>query len=495
MNSQREQTVVSTRATQLANMLFVVDTDQPYHKSSGVINDYFRGALTRAGFQVQRFHRQRVHRDPPTHVPYAERLIPLSDLALLHQIAVAPNPSITFYDGLGLDIWAPRSLSNHRNVVFLHGLRGCTGLAVANAAIDLYCCNSDYLSRVLSSFMLLPDWRRRELIDPRGSALVRSLRLPIPILEYPDGYPNEGGDLTKVVIQALDSDAVIGHSIQRDKASPTALLCIVRALNELAKARGTAGFRLVVSTAIMPELEDLVRSHFVDDREEMLDWFIPVRLLNNSALVSLMRRCRFGLCYNRVPESFGIYPLESVFVGCPIYSNGAGNNRWLLPPHHGITVYESESMAFGGLDDYNRVAQQILEDLDSGHSSVDCDKGAAYIAMHHSRVEFEHDLNLALATLDQEITQPEVEFKDTVFDLSPLVRWWNPDSGRVISDHRNLTLDGRLSDLVANVCGMGPDQLGKIDCELARDLDYLFHSGVLQLRTAPQVAEHTDCSM
>ena len=52
-----------------------------------------------------------------------------------------------------------------------------------------------------------------------------------------------------------------------------------------------------------------------------------------------------GLAYNTFPEPFGFYVLESVHNGTPVYTNGAGNNRFLLPPGHGIVVQETGEMA------------------------------------------------------------------------------------------------------------------------------------------------------
>ena len=68
---------------------------------------------------------------------------------------------------------------------------------------DLYCCNSIYLSSLLRSFMLFPNFKERTILDARGINLVTSIRLPVPYFDYPNGYDNEGESLPNEIEESL----------------------------------------------------------------------------------------------------------------------------------------------------------------------------------------------------------------------------------------------------------------------------------------------------
>lgn len=461
------------------HMILKVDIDRPFHKSSGIINYYLWEALTKAGHTVKVFPQGR-----PSKITHGERLIQLNEFALLHRIAIDRVPDITLYCGQGLITETPKRRSEHKNVVFLHGLRGYPGILVCNPAIDLYCCNSNYLKAVLLSIMLFPDFVRRSVLDPRGAQLVTSIALPVPLLDYPSGYDNEGVDLPLSVRDALQSNSVIGHSVQRDKPSPLATCMIMRELNQQAGDSEPAMFKLVISEDVLPEITAEIQARWPDQADKMLQWFIAVPLLNNTALITLMRRSAFGLCYNRYPESFGIYPLESVVVGCPIYTNGIGNNRRLLPAGHGINVIETIDMAFHDVKEFHHVADRIRADLQYGEGRVECGKGAEYIAATHNREVFERNVETALSRLEREPVSLHIDFDALIFELSPLVRAWQPITGRVVSDFKSGILTEHEIDIVCTVLGQPASVVRPDDTRLIEKLYTLFYRGILALRPA-----------
>lgn len=457
-----------------AHMLFAIETDLPFRKSSGVINHYFLEGIETLGFKVHRFHR-----DSRLQLPHAEQLIPFSDASLLHKVVMAPTPAVTFYDDLGLSIRPPVARHGHRNFLFFHGLRGNPSIVSGSNAIDLFCTNSRYLERTLSSIFLLPDWSRGCVLQGRGAAALTSVRLPIPLLDYPDGYPSVGDDLPQEVLAALDNGVILGHSLQRKKALPEALVAILCELNSLAAERKYPLYRVVVTHEIMPEVNALISMLPEFKQKRVAKYFLPVQQLNNTALVSLMRACRFGLSFNRIPDSFGLYPLESVFLGCPIYTNGIGNNRWLLPQDSGITVMETESMAFGSVRDYLTVARRIQADLVAGQEDA-CARGRCFISKEHNRATFNEDLATAVKSLDD--LAGEISFEELQVGYSPTVRSFNPQSGRVVSDHRNLELDQELVRLIQEVIGSSATWVRRHCSTRFTELTYLFHHGVLCLQ-------------
>jgi hypothetical protein len=453
-------------------MLLAAGAEPPFAGSGGVINQYVKRALSNLGYEVQVFpgeHRQR-------RVRHAESLIPLATVSLLHKVVTAPRPDLTFYDDLSLAVRAPVARSGHYNAVFFHGLRGWPGIAIANPAIDLYCCNSRYLARTLRSFMLLPDWSRGTVIDARGGGAVRALRLPVPLLDYPDGYPSAGDHLPAAVGEALEHGSILGHAVQREKPSPDALLSVMDSLNALAAEASTPGYRLVISQALVPELAALIENRPQLERDEAWGWFIPVPRLENPALITLLKNSRFGLCLNRIPESFGIYPLESILAGCPVYTNGIGNLRWLLPEDHGLRIYETED----GEHAVTSIAGRIHEDLQhEAATKAACARGAEYIAAEYTFSALETDLGAAIADLNTQ--EPSLGLADYRIELSPLVRYWNSGSGYVIADHRRLRLSERTSEILVRALGRRADDVAGWGNDSLDTITALLTGGVLAL--------------
>lgn len=459
--------------TRTAHMLFAIESSEPFRKSSGVINHYIRRSLACSGYDVHEFNR-----DSRLELPHAEQVLPYHDLSILHNASLAPSPELTLYDDLGLAIRAPARTPHHRNVLFFHGLRGNPGFVTANHAIDVYCTNSAYLARVLRSFMLLPDLTRRTVLDGSGAAAVTFANLPVPLLDYPDGYPGRGETLPDEVTRAIGQGHIIGHSAQRKKACPRALIRIMQNLADLARAHGTRPYRMVISRDLLPELQSALDELPIAEREDAFNAFIAVPLLRNRDLMGLMRASRFALCYHRIPDSFGIYPLESVLLGCPVYTNGIGNNRFLLPQGHGIEVYETEKMAFGDLADFEVLARRIHADVADPPLEA-LERGRRYIAENYTRARFERDLAAALAHDGR--NAPPVEFEDLRIELSPTVRSWSAETRRVISDHRNVVLDERQADLVSSLAGEpAPALVAQEERDHACMLS-LFQKGVLAL--------------
>jgi hypothetical protein len=185
-----------------------------------------------------------------------------------------------------------------------------------------------------------------------------------------------------------------------------------------------------------------------------------------------MRACRFALAYNRFPEPFGFYPLESVYQGCPVYTNGAGNNRHLLPPEHGIQVLETPGMApmpgqGPDLRAYRAVAERIAQDLASpDETRRACARGRDMIAATWSMANFGDDLAQALASLDE--ATPVVPAFDTLeVAASPLVRSLDLATGVCFNDYATTVLDAAecalLRDLIGRaVHGLPGEEMARI---------------------------------
>ncbi len=465
--------------TKTAHFIFRVDTNKPFHKSSGIINDYWKNALSKFGYKLISFHQRRVTES----ILPGQRLIPLEIYSLIHKISLENIPDITFYDDHGLAIKTPLKRDNHKNILFFHGLRGNPGSVLANPLIDFYCCNSNYLKNVLSSFMLFPNFEKKSIIDAHGINSITSITLPVPMIDFPNGYENEGADLPSIIHRTIINGYIIGHSIQRDKPVLSALVFILKYLNELCENNGTKKVKLVIRDNVLTPLKKFIYQQKNINREKILDYFIPVPLMNNSATTELMESSSFGLCYNCYPESFGIYPLESVMLNSPIYTNGIGNNRYLLPSGHGIDVFETKGMEFGNFKEYEKVAEKIFHDLHSNQKANNCEKGLEYIRKTYNKAQFEESVFSMLDLLYSEKIpyNEKINFDDLTFYLSPLVRNIDTKTGHVISDYKSIILSREELDLLILLVGK---KIKDMDNSLTNKLGNvysLFYKGIIAL--------------
>jgi len=455
----------------------------PYLGSVGYVNDCIAPILRRNGFSVRAFN-------PPPTAGTEEALLPLALAAQHARHDGLGKPSIALYDCAGTTIRTPGKDWADKHVVLYHGLVYGPGNWMMNPDVDLHCANSPYLARVLRSLFATPDWQRRRLLNPRGFNAVTSLRLPVPCVEHPHGHAGfgHGSELPDELLALLESGLVFGHALQPGKQDLLATLGILFGLNQLALAHGSAPVVLLISeSSLNPHSRSAMDVLLAGSGTTCMDYFIPVPHFNQRALARLIQACRFGLAYNRFPEPFGFYVLESVHHGCPVYTNGAGNNRHLLPPEHGITVMETAAMlasAQGRFDPaaYRSVAEAIHADLSRPSETRErCERGAARIDQTWSPAAFEQDLLAALATLDQP-APPAPDFEELEVALSPLVRSLDLASGVSFNDYASGIL-GRdetawLQDLIGQRCA-DMDSAGMARME---DAHGFFQRGLLTLQ-------------
>jgi hypothetical protein len=288
---------------------------------------------------------------------------------------------------------------------------------------------------------------------------------------------------------AIAAGGLLGHAIQPGKPDLVAQTEILAALNSLARAGGDGKpVRLLVSErdaarylqAVRPAArETLARLGLTAE-----DLFLGVPPLPQPALFELFAACRFGLSYNVVPEPFGFYVLESVFHLCPIYSNGAGNMR-VMPEGHGVEIHETLEMAFGERSGFEAVASRILHAAGPGREEARrrCELGRGLVARTYTRDVMRRELASCLEQLE-EGDRGEPKFDDLVFGVGPGVRLWDRESGRVISDLRNVELTRQENELAGALTGCRAAETRGFSEDRLATLDRLFDAGVLTLETA-----------
>ena len=413
-----------------------------------------------------------------------ERLFPLH-VAQAHSALAAASPAdLALYDDGGLSLCPPSKRWAKKNLVYYHGLLWNPGSWLGNEEVDLHCVNSPYLQRVLGSMLCYPDWRRRRCLDPRGHRPIATLTLPVPCVEEPDGSPwLEGGEVPADLQARIERGELLGHALQLGKVDWVASLSILFALNELAKANDTPPVRLLVCEQDLTAERRATLDKLLEPYEcRTEDLYLPVAFpLSQRALFKVMRACAFGLAYNVVPESLGFYVLESVHNLCPVYTNGIGNNRYSLPPEHGLTVRETPAMALGDTEAYGPVAEEIYADFGQRPAVVArCRRGQAYIRATYSQAALERDLGAALERLERRSEGP-VEFESLQVAASSLVRSYDAPSRTVVSDYRVLTLTQAQAELFAELVGRRCAEVRPRDAEQLAEIDWLFANGVLGL--------------
>lgn len=256
--------------------------------------------------------------------------------------------------------------------------------------------------------------------------------LPVPLLDFPDGYASYGDRIRASALKDLRKTAFVGHAMRGRKADCFSTLAILHLLNGESRRRGTKPFKLLVPASDMPRFKaERERSGLP---KSALRHLVPVPHLQNRSMVQVMRNSDFALCYDRVVEAFGFYPVESVYSGCPVFTNGAGNLRHLLPIGCGIAVDENIGMYFGTTEErlraHGAVAKAILESVVSGTGAKACRKGRNYIRKFYSPAAFARKLKAELG----KARKAKAKATKTKTSPNPYLRLADFRAGRFVTD-------------------------------------------------------------
>lgn len=271
----------------------------------------------------------------------------------------------------------PRAVSsgNCRNVVHYNVHTFGTSLAHENA--DQLIFTSEYLRRCFQHVFSLEN--QRECLSPM------SVMPPISPTElFPRGYRNIGASFE------FDSDTyseyLIGHSLRPFKHDYLYTLEVLDRINVMAKKGNKRGALLCVPEITYKQFLEEGRNNGIS--QEVIGNLIPLPAINNKTLRKLMSVCDFSLCFDNVLEAFGFYPLESVAEMCPVYSNGSGNIRFLLPAGAGIEVYNNLKVHFGNASErksaLDEIGRAIYISIDSGKGKSSCLRGQKFIQKYYS---------------------------------------------------------------------------------------------------------------
>jgi len=431
--------------------------EPPFDGSVSVSNHLLMRVLRSLGHSVDYFHG--IGEDS------LHTCIPLEQAVLARHLVErsAGHRQLYIFDDPVIGEFGPMPELAPRAVLLLHGL-----LFNFHQLFQMPCyaqvwTASEYLKDVYVSTLRFLSMARPRRGAPQLEPGVESIRMPLPCLEYANGYPSPGAKLPAALGRGLDSADMFGVMLRPRKCDPEATAAIVFHLNELLRGRKSrqTGY-LILAEQDYGTVVAAARTLGIAEGVE--PFLIPLPLLRNTELMRLFRRCAFSLCYDRIPDSFGFYPLESVFCGCPVYSNGCGNLRNLLPPGHGIEVNETLPMVFGSkkakVAACRGVASRILSNRESGIDQVRTGAGRQYIEATFSLEQARGSLQRALAKLDRRRGNKRelVDGRSCTLRLNPLVRSIDLEAGLVISDYRSTRLTSTERDFLLDLDNGGRRQ-------------------------------------
>lgn len=344
------------------NLVYDTYSKKSFGGSCGIVVYFFRKAFQQLGYRTKEIY-----------IPLSDKTSPI----LISKPKASANKAINFvFEELYPRCIQSKEFRAAKNITFFNLAYFSKLPEICKSDVVLF--NSKFLMQCF-----LTEVVAQGLVPPKTDWIP----LPLPLLEFPNGYPSSGGRISMRAIKQLKQECYLGHALRPKKQDFLATLFIVQHLNDIAKKKSTKPFYLLISEVDMASYKETIQKEGL--QETLIDFFYPLPHLNNKSMISIMKKSDFGLCYDKVLEAFGFYPIESVYCRSPVFTNGAGNVRHLLPKNHGIYVFETLGMYFGSQrvrsDAYRLAAKRIFHTLmDRKKTISDCKAGVSFIEKNYS---------------------------------------------------------------------------------------------------------------
>ena len=466
-----------------ARLCTVARVGKPYENASGALNSYVHDYLVRAGFSVDLIH------------PSGVDILPLQTMSEIRRLIDLGEPDVSVYCDFGLMMDGADIPRSKKDVVFFHGLMGGVPQWMTRSDVGVLCGNSGWTRDTIVSITAFPVWQKHSVNNPSVFNRALHVRYPLPMLESPEGA-GAGKPVPESFLESLEQSSDIlafDFQFESDDKLHAALLVM---LNAQAQEHGEeARFRLIV-----PQYEYSAIQAFADEflsapegsvlrdalaryGRSLLDLYtaLPGGWIRQCDVFRVMRASAFGLSFNSTPESFGLMPLESVCCGTPVYTNGSGNLRYLLPEGCGIVREDTEGLAQFSIPEISRVAARIRDDLARpGSDGIDKQvaRGEEYIRKNYSVDAFSEDFGRVLGADPAQQAIPTME--ELKLDIGPLVRTWNSDSRFVISDHRHVVLSDANNGFLREWLGRPAADIFRLANRQQREaMDRMWEQGLL----------------
>lgn len=451
----------------------------PFQGASAALNTYFAEYLRRSNYSVRIVGVQSTY-------------VPLNALETLEGIKAAGPVDLAVYCDLSHWLESVNVVNAKRTVVFFHGLVG-TPLVWMMKHFDALCCNSQWTMDVLRSLAGYPLWDKRQLLCPDIYQRSYRIRCPLPALVYPEGAI-AGEALPDEFYERLEEgSSVIGLDSFWEADNQTHCHLIV-AINMVARQYGDGRlFRLVVPPGKLEQIERWLRSGGPQLEKlrarlrtlelSLSDIFapLPTARVRQADLFRLMRMSRFALMFNKIPESFGMMPLECVLNACAVHTNGSGNIRHLLPPSHGIVIHDRHprlESADWALETARSIYMHTLDESAAARSErlAELNRGHNYIRRTYTVDAFETDLEdlLERCGASANVAVPELRLAK-----GPLVRRWDFGDTDIVCDTGLVRLTKHQEERGSELLGSSAT---KLFCSAADDqalVSHLWKRGLL----------------
>ena len=406
---------------------------------------------------------------------------------------------IAIYCDRGVVFGPPSHCSSRINILLLHGLAYNFELINSLNHVDLILTTSHYFAEVakmmLGGLVVSSAEQLRDMYSFRSDNNETIIYPLMPPVEKSEFVVDRNDKFLNQFKLNIDHQLVLAHAVQPKKASIPAFVGIVASLvSEFKKLNKV--FKVFTSSVDSKEINDELTylsslnwfdNFFNIDVQDVRDSFIYTERLLQSDLHRLFSLSSLGLCYNDVPESFGMYVLESILNGCPVFSNGSGNMRHSLPANHGHYISENHGIYKRSSIDLKILASEIISKLGSLVLALEISRGQELIRFNYNirtfKREFKNILKTLICRVDQ--CQGRIDTSDTseikrkYYAVSPLVRSLSTSSKSVIADHQNFHLSDNEFNLLALVFKSSPIEL---DCKTSFSVQSLIEKGLICLK-------------
>ena len=131
---------------------------------------------------------------------------------------------------------------------------------------------------------------------------------------------------------------------------------------------------------------------------------------------------------------------------------------------------------------YQSVAESIFDEIVSGRAKTSCEKGREFMSREYSYSKFKLGVGGLLKAVESPGSVKKINPRELRFNLSPWVRSWEQDTGRIISDYAHVELSDDLNQILGRVLGYRPAQISKRFLRsIEEPMSELFRIGVLSL--------------
>ena len=271
-----------------------------------------------------------------------------------------------------------------------------------------------------------------------------------------------------------NSSMILAHALQPNKANYGLLVGTVISLSSL-YSQEEKKFKIIVLEDTRINIKESLNRFYskynksIDKNiaiDEALNCFIFTKRLEQSQLYELFKICNFAFLYNDVPESFGMYALESVANRCPVFTNGAGNMRNALPYNKGLYIYETWDLYQDHIEEYQHLANFIRKKLEDKQIKQEIDMGAVYIKNNYNLIDFKNQIMQIIQTITQAVDGVKMnlhkyENYSTTYNyrISPLIRKICVEKLSVIADHQFFTLSDQEMGVLCYINNKDSDSI------------------------------------